>query len=710
MSNLYESQTERSNGNALDNSPGAVTTYIGQNWTPTLSYTIWQIQLKLNGSGTSYPDVLVNIYLADGSHEPTGDSLGQATISGDNVPDDWDWVVASFSSGVDITADTEYVFVVSSPDGSSTDSVVVGFYASDNYAGGYYIDRENGIWNHRAIWDVTFKIEGLPRSAPPATDSYSTKKLVVAASNEIWYESSSGTMSQLADSVGQLDTTDYFDMFELFGKIFIVNNTIKKVVDFANVKLHTTDIVPAGKTYPLHNTRITGGTSGAQMIVDYITALDGDTYIYGKRITTATFESGDVCTATIDEGDVSFTLDADEVAGPHFYNWTSYGNDSTVFGSLPDKITLGCNYMGRAALAGDLARPHQWYMSRQGNPWDWIYGVNDALSAVAGNDADAGECGDVIRTIIPVKDDYLLHGGENSIWYIIGNPCDGGSIEPFDLSTGIYGTKAWCFDKIGQLYFWGKNGLYKTAIPGQPVCISEIKLPDLVNDEAANTSTHRIVLSLDSRLNGILINITTLSDGTNSNYWYDLRALDDKEIGGYFPEEYPEECGVFSTFYYESKDPDYRKLLLGCNDGYIRVFDIASLDDILTDDTTETIDSYVDFGPIAMANDPKFTGKLIGLFCETGGGASSGSESDSDDIYYKIFTAKSASEVIEKLSVNSSPIVSGTFKAPGRQHGSTLRKKIKNVYMGIKLGNNTSGESWAFEQLLYDLKKSGKFK
>jgi hypothetical protein len=30
--------------------------------------------------------------------------------------------------------------------------------------------------------------------------------------------------------------------------------------------------------------------------------------------------------------------------------------------------------------------------------------------------------------------------------------------------------------------------------------------------------------------------------------------------------------------------------------------------------------------------------------------------------------------------------------------------------MGLKIGNDTASESWAFEQIVYDLKKSGKFK
>ncbi|GAG84411.1 unnamed protein product, partial [marine sediment metagenome] len=188
-------------------------------------------------------------------------------------------------------------------------------------------------------------------------------------------------------------------------------------------------------------------------------------------------------------------------------------------------------------IAGNPEAPHQWYMSREGHPFDLLYAGQDAQSAVAGNNTDAGEIGDIITALIPCNDDFLIFGAVNSIWFLIGNPCDGGSINEFDLTTGIYGGKSWCFGDAGNLYFWGANGLYKTTVPGKPVCISEIKLPNLVKDlvggEKIDNSTHRITLAYDRDRAGILVCITKVDDGTNSNYFYDLRTE------GFFPEDYP---------------------------------------------------------------------------------------------------------------------------------------------------------------------------
>ena len=56
------------------------------------------------------------------------------------------------------------------------------------------------------------------------------------------------------------------------------------------------------------------------------------------------------------------------------------------------------------------------------------------------------------------------------------------------------------------------------------MCLSAIALPDLIKDRAADPSTHRITMAYDRRDYGIHICITKLSDGTNYNYWYDLKT------------------------------------------------------------------------------------------------------------------------------------------------------------------------------------------
>ncbi len=642
-----------------------------------------------------------------------------------------------------VTIDRDGNMVIYLDDGSTSDSIDISAKAAEDCSNTEHVeigkDCEinanfydwNGFVDCVAVWNrVLTSVErlqlwnsgagtedfGLGAGVKPIDDTY-TKQLVTIAGNELWYEEPAGTMIQLAASAvaGELDCTVPLSMFELYGKVFIVNGTRKKVYDPINVKITTSDL---GTNPPDHGNVLTGA-GGAEMIVDYITNLDDNEacVIYGRLTTVAVFANSEAVAGTDNDGNsISFTTSAAQTNPPHWYNWTPYGDaDGTrvapnFFGKMPEYATMGCNYQGRATISGNKYYPHQWYMARQENPFDFIYGIDDAQSAVAGNDADAGEIGDVVRALVPRKDDYLIFGCVNTIWYLVGNPCDGGTILELDLTSGIFGPLAWCFDSEDNFYYMGTNGLMRCKIPGTPVNISDVRLPGLVDDENIDPSTHRVTLHYDRKRVGILLTITSVADGTNSNYWYDLRTIDENNVGGLFPEAYPEECSVFSGCHYEARDPDYRKLILGCNDGYLRYFLDTAKSDVLTDDSVEAIDSYVTFGPLPMGPDPKLTGKLTGLDCVTAGTLPSGGSSDSDGITFDVWVANSAAKIIELLIADASPNIAGTIKSPGRRRGSNVKRKVKGVYVGVKLQNNVAAKTWAFEQLMLDFKRSGRLK
>ena len=533
-----------------------------------------------------------------------------------------------------------------------------------------------------------------------------------------------GTMVKLADSDGDIDTSDNLNIFEALQKVFVVNGANLKVADFINTKI----TVSAMTSPPAHGDILTQDQTDskyAYMVVDFVnttkTLIYGYAYYAGGAtafLTTIDISSNNA-TATMNPSPIPNANISVVTAKPHWYDWTVYPDviltiDSSTksYGSMPNKAYLGCLYRGRCILSGDPEHPHQWYMARQFNPWDFAYIANDAQSPVKGGNADAGEIGDIIRALIPYKDDYLIFGCATSMWFLAGDPAENGSINELDLTVGIFGANSFCFDGEGNLYFWGTNGIYKTTIPGTPKCISEIKLPDLVNDQVGSAvidpATHRITLAYDRVRSGILICITKLSDGSNSNYWYDLRT------DGFFPESYANECGPYSLFYYAANDSDYRDLLVGCKDGYIRKFNETLKSDNDTADAagvgTVAIDSYVQFGPLQIADDPKFEGKITGLDLISAGGAANGSQSDSNDVDCELYVAKSAEEIIEKLSAGTNPNFSKTLKAPGRRRGNNVRRKLRGVYVGIKLQNDTAAETWGFEQLLIDAKKSGRLK
>lgn len=531
------------------------------------------------------------------------------------------------------------------------------------------------------------------------------KRLVACSgSNEVWYEMAAGTMTELTTTGKAIDTSDQLNMFEAFQKVFVVNGAKLYVADFVNTKISD----DAGFT----NKPVKGdivyqnGTDAATMVVDYIHSTDKVMFGY---VTSGTFEiTTAITTAVGGGGDVIFPSPAAPLSKPQWYAWTPYDNDTDTYGSMPAKGYIGCLYRGRCVISGNPNYPHQWYMSKIGNPWNWVYTSTDPLTAVAGNNADAGEIGDIVRALIPYKDDYLIFGCASTIWLLTGDPAHGGSIDEIDGTVGMYGANSWCFDEGGNIYFFGTNGIYKIPLGFRSVeNLTEISIPNLVKDEDISPSTHRITMGYDRKRHGILICITKLSDGSNSNYWYDLR------LKGFFPEGYPDECGAYSLFYYAANDNDYADLLVGGKDGYIRKFDETSAgknDDAGASGNIK-ITSYAVWPIQHLTEDNDKEGRLTSLTIELAGGAGANGTNtfaDTDSVDYEIYVGNDAETVIEDIRDGATAFSSGTLSGPGRKN--RIRTRVRGAWLGLKMINDTASETWAVNKIYADIKEAGRIK
>ena len=491
---------------------------------------------------------------------------------------------------------------------------------------------------------------------------------------------------------------------------------------------------------------LTQETSGAKMTVTYTDV--SKTHTWGK-VTEGIF------TTTYDvnsdgAGDDGVRPTAVSTRPPVWYDWTQYGVTKALSTNMPTKAYLVGVYRARLVLAGNPEYPHQWYMSKVADPFNFTYGEDDPMSAVAGNNADAGQCPDIIRSLISFHDDYLIFGCASTIWVLRGDPVAGGSLDNLSDTTGMFGSNSWCFDDNRNLYFWGSGGLYMIKSDFSGIRnLTEMVLPDIINDEAADPSTHRITMGYDKKRHGIVVAITVLATGVNSNYFYSFKTQ------GFYPESYPDECGPYSLFYYDANDTTYADLLVGCKDGYIRKYLSTAKDDSTGATTTDAISSYVTY-PITPLGETDQKGRLAELVFDLAGGGEGGNFSDTDSVSWRLYTGDDAETVLEKTKAttawadgtnyvignlvtyggleyicivahlsatgaatheepdtniidwNLAAFTQGTLSGTGRKN--KLRPRMRGAFMGLKLYNSTASETWALNRVLYNPKPAGRIK
>lgn len=579
-------------------------------------------------------------------------------------------------------------------------------------------------------------------SAIPVDRTYS-RKLVAISNNEVWYESAADTMDEITAAKSDIDVTDPLTIVEAYQKVFVANKTNLKVTDFINTKL----TVSALTTVPSKGDVLTQVTSTATMIVDFVNGAK--TEIYGYT-TSGTFDTA----SNVDGGDMdpASTPSAVDQASttPHWYDWSEYGVTVAASTNMPVSAYLVCLYRGRLVLAGNPNEPHMWWMSKVADPFNFTYSTNP-LDAVAGHNTAAGEIGDIVRCLIPYGDDFLVFGCANSIHILDGDAQSGGSIDEVTDKTGIFSFTSWTRDEDGNLFFFGNHGIYiMSGGRSKPVNITKNVIPNFATDWAVNPLTHRVVLAYDAANRGIVIVKTTLSTGACSGYFYSL------DTQGFYPISFGNTAnGIFCSFDYNADDPTYRKLLFGCNDGYIRKFlGTNKNDDYGASSTQPIVSHFVTIEPLSQDSDKE--GKLSSLTVELAGGGTGGGFTDSDGCGYKTYIANDAETVLEKTKAvtawatgdtyaigdlvtyggeeyrcivvhtanesgppNEEPdtnttdwelatFSTGTLSGTGRKNG--IRDKIRTAWLAIKFFNSTASQTFGINKIFGNVKEVGKIR
>jgi WD40 repeat protein len=338
-------------------------------------------------------------------------------------------------------------------------------------------------------------------------------------------------------------------------------------------------------------------------------------------------------------------------------------------------ITL---YRGRIVLAGLLEEPQNWFMSRSGNPFDWDYSPTtpDGLEAIAGNNSEAGELGDVLTCLAPFRDDLLVMGGANSLWVMQGDPAAGGAIDNVSRQLGIVGPDAYAWTPTGTLFFLGQNGLYRWS-PGTmaPEPASRGRLDKSLSTIDVSTSIVR--MTYDLLWQGVHIFVTPLTEpDAPMNHWFW-----DERTDSFWRDQYPTRVGPTAVALFESDDPERRAVLLGGHDGYIRHFDPSSLND-----DGDAISSYIVIPPIQGDGFTKVQHVETRAVLDRASG----------DLELAVYRGREAQEATQKAIAGGVPSFATTLY-PGQS--KAIKPGVSAASIAYRLSNSVLNTTWALESL-----------
>lgn len=269
-------------------------------------------------------------------------------------------------------------------------------------------------------------------------------------------------------------------------------------------------------------------------------------------------------------------------------------------------VPLGCKIIGvfqeRIVLTGDYRNSGAIYMSRMGDPTDWDFGADAGDIGGAWSTAtqlQSGQIGEDITSFMAWRDDFCIFGCENSTWIMRGNPRAGGIIDNLSQIIGPLSASAWCPTPDQGLVTLTRDGLYAISAGGM-VSLSREKLPEeLIN---IDPRLYTITMAYDVIDRGVHIYLTPIETAGGVHFWFDL------ENRGFWPVDMPDSMQPWRLAVHELPGAIDRRVLLGGRDGYVRHCDETAL----TDDGT-AMESFVDFAPLRLGEQPGANGTLIQL-------------------------------------------------------------------------------------------------
>lgn len=353
-------------------------------------------------------------------------------------------------------------------------------------------------------------------------------------------------------------------------------------------------------------------------------------------------------------------------------------------------VPIGCSmitrYRDRIVLAGDPIDPNEYYMSRQGDPNDWLYTDVDVGAALRGSNSDAGKIGDAITALMAFNDDYMFFGCRSSLWLLRGDIAGGGKIASVSRTVGVLDRFSWCTGPNGEIIWLSRDGIWMTnpeCMTCQPVAVSRDLLPrELIN---VNPKLYTVTMAFDLKMRGVNIYLTPNTSSTSVmpsgvRHWF--LSWPTKT---FFEEEFATKAlNPVATLPYSGISSEDTCVLLGGYGGGIYRYD----NDSTTDDGT-AFSSYVKLGPLQLGD-----GMKDALVCEIRGTLGT----ESEDVAWELHAASKG----EDVALSSTARETGTFQAAQRD-SSYPRANCESAL--VKL---TGTAPWSMESVSLVVAKGGK--
>ncbi len=441
-----------------------------------------------------------------------------------------------------------------------------------------------------------------------------------------------------------------------------------------------------------------GSTSLSRTNIKLVAVEDDDIWV-GTPTSMATASSG---TGVIDETALyvsaatlfGFTYIVDGVGDPkklQLDNDTVVAFTESGVGQVPQGATIACSWRGRLVLSGVASDPQNFFASKAGDPLGWTLLDGTDSSAFAGNAAAFGKVGQVIHALIPMSDDLLIIGCEQSIYAVRGDPAAGGAIDFVTDFAGISSSTSWTKGPDGALYFVGPRGFFKLDPSGREVTeISQTTYPQYF--QAINRSTHYINCIYDADRYGIWIFVTPATQAATTHIFYDFRNQ------GLWPQAFTNNTiiGPISSVWWDGYDSDTRYPVLGGYAGGLYAANLSNRTDI-----SAAISANVVLGPIHPDNlDTIMTG-LTWSFGELG-------------LTDLAFPDRWQSTVTVRAGKNAYDVTQGTptgtyavvFTEDRRT--KTARQRLRGEWYTIQVSTASSGDYFVIESAVAEFNTLGR--